>query len=317
MTLLGHDEAWTQWRRALGGERMHHAWLLAGKAGMGKMHFARAAARELVGAAPDMEHHPDIHVLTHGPKDKKAADAQAAGKPYELARNIKIDQVRAMQQRLNTRPTMGDKRAILIDPADDMEKGAANALLKSLEEPPRGTYFILISHRPARLLPTIRSRCRTLRFPVLPEPLIESLIAERAPDLDTAARDAVVEAAGGSPGAALAFIEHDLGGMAGVMLKILAEGDPGFVLRGQLAASIGARPNRERLAAALDLARSVLARDLECLDAAAAQARIETHTELVRLAGEMPTYNFDPGLLAMEIGTLLARAAGASERAYG
>ena len=317
MTLLGHENAWAQWHRAMSGQRMHHAWLLAGKAGMGKMHFARAAARELLGADRDAEHHPDIHVLTHGPKDKKAAEAQAAGKPYELSRNIKIDQVRAMQQRLNTRPTMGERRAILIDPADDMEKGAANALLKSLEEPPRGTYFLLISHRPARLLPTIRSRCRTLRFPVLADEAIDRLVSEHAPDLDAEARGAVIEAAGGSPGAALAFIEHDLGALAGIMLKILAEGDPGFVLRGQLATAIGARPKRERLAATLDLARSVLARDLDRLDAAQAEKRIETHAELVRLAAEMPTFNFDPGLLAMEIGTLLTRAAGASERAYG
>ncbi|MFN9632227.1 MAG: DNA polymerase III subunit delta', partial [Erythrobacteraceae bacterium] len=153
-----HTEAWRQWRDALGGERMHHGWLLAGKSGLGKRDFAFAAARELVaeaGVPQPAGEHPDILVLTYGPKDDKAEKAQADGKPFERARSIRIKQIRAMQRRLITRPTLGSRRAIIIDPADDMEKAAANALLKSLEEPPVGTFFLLVTHRPARLLPTI------------------------------------------------------------------------------------------------------------------------------------------------------------------
>ena len=86
MTLLGHEEAWRQWRDASQGTRMHHAWLLAGRKGVGKAGFALAAARELVGADPAMEHHPDIIVLTHGPKDEKEERKRAEGKPFELAR---------------------------------------------------------------------------------------------------------------------------------------------------------------------------------------------------------------------------------------
>ena len=100
------------------------------------------------------------------------------------------------------------------------------------------------------------------------------------------------------------------------MTDILDRGDPGFQLRGTLAGLIGARPDRERIRAVLELARSVVA---QRLDGGLADPRpiIDTHSELVRLTGEQPTYNFDAGLLAMEIGTLLARAAGASERANG
>ena len=164
MHYIGHDEPWRQWRAALAGERMHHAWLLAGRRGVGKGPFALEAARELVAAEPGREH-PDIIILTHLPKDDKEAAKRDEGKPYELARNIKIDQIRAMQQRLTTRPTAGERRAVIIDPADDLEPNAANALLKSLEEPPVGTFFLLVAHRLGRLLPTIRSRCRVLRFP--------------------------------------------------------------------------------------------------------------------------------------------------------
>ncbi|WP_345725520.1 DNA polymerase III subunit delta' [Qipengyuania mesophila] len=317
LNLLGHEPAWREWRKAMAGERMHHAWLFAGRRGVGKASFAQAAARELVGAAPgESGHHPDIVTLTYGPKDDKEERKRADGKPFELARSIRISQIRAMQARLGTRPTLGERRAIIIDPADDLERNAANALLKSLEEPPRGTYFLLVAHSPARLLPTIRSRCRVLRFPTVSDTEMNGLLGEMAPGADDATRAAAIVAAAGSPGAALEFVELELGKVAQAMHQILERGDPDFHLRGALAGLIGARPDRDRIRAILELARSVVA---QRLDATLSDPRpiIDTHGELVRLTGEQPTYNFDAGLLAMEIGTLLAKAATASERADG
>ena len=153
--LIGHEEAWAEWRAALQGQRMHHAWLLAGKAGLGKSAFALAAAHELVGGGPDPRQHADILFLSYGPRTKEDEKKRDDGKPYELARGIKVDQIRQLQRRLTTRPTLGERRAVIIDPADDLERSAANAVLKSLEEPPVGTFFLLVSHSPARLLPTI------------------------------------------------------------------------------------------------------------------------------------------------------------------
>ena len=138
MTYAGHEDLWRQWRAALGGERMHHAWLLAGQRGIGKAGFAMQAARELVGG-PATGSHADILVLTHLPKDDKEEAKRDEGKPFETKRNITIGQIRAMQQRLTTRPTLGERRAVIVDPADDLEASASNALLKSLEEPPQGT----------------------------------------------------------------------------------------------------------------------------------------------------------------------------------
>ena len=314
--LLGHDPAWREWRKAMEGERMHHAWLLAGRRGVGKGSFAQAAARELVGAAGSQdEHHPDIITLTYGPKDDKEERKRADGKPFELARSIRIAQIRAMQSRLSTRPTMGDRRAIIIDPADDLERNAANALLKSLEEPPVGTYFLLVAHSPARLLPTIRSRCRVLRFPTVADGEMDRLLRDLSPSADDATRAAAIAAAAGSPGAALQFVDMELGKVSQAMQAILQRGDPDFQLRGTLAGLIGARPDRDRIRAVLELARSSVADRLD--SAADPRPVIDTHSELVRLAGEQPTYNFDAGLLAMEIGTLLANAAKASERADG
>lgn len=317
MNLLGHDDAWRQWRAATDGPRMHHAWLLAGKKGLGKMHFALEAAHALVGSGPvpETSHHPDVIVLTHGPKDDKEEKKQADGKPFELARSIRIAQIRLMQRRLTTRPTMGEKRVVIIDPADDLERNAANALLKSLEEPPAGTFFLLISHRPARLLPTIRSRCRLLRFPDLTDEQVELALKRKAPEAQGNAVAAAVAAARGSPGAALEFVEHDLGPLFELMQRLVAEGDRDFGLRGRLTEVVGPRPDREALQGIFDLARAILAARLEQSDRSSQAAIVRAHEELVRLAGQAPTYNFDAGLLVTQIGGLLASAAPASERA--
>jgi DNA polymerase-3 subunit delta' len=318
MTMLGHDDAWREWREALGGARMHHAWLLAGKKGLGKSAFALAAARELVAEAevpqPDGPH-PDVIVLTHLPKDDKEEKKREAGQDYEVARNIKVSQVREMQRRLATRPTLGSRRAIVIDPADNLETSASNALLKSLEEPPSGTFFLLVAHSPARLLPTIRSRCRVLRFAPLSDAAVARLIAEQSPEADGATRQAAVTAAAGSPGAALNFVAQGLGPLDTLMRRIVAEGDPQFTLRGKLAEEIGARPDRARIAATLDLARANLAQMVQHAPTERLPAIVEAHADLMRLTAQAPTYNFDPALLVMQIGGLLASAAAASQRA--
>lgn len=313
MSFVGHDEAWREWRGAIGSVRMHHAWLLAGSRGVGKGAFARAAARALVAepgvSQPDEGMHPDVLLLEPLPDSDDEAKKRDEGKPYKRKRSISVDQVRGLQTRLFTRPTLGARRAIIIDPADDLEKSAANALLKSLEEPPAGTFFLLIAHRPGQLLPTIRSRCRVLRFAPVGEAEIDAILRREAPEADDATRAAAIAAAEGSPGTALTFVDRGLGKLHGLMRRILAEGDPELVLRGAMANELGARPDRERILAALELARATLSQAV--MDAPGPQQLriIEAHGALVRLSAQAPTFNFDPGLLMLEIGGLLASAA--------
>jgi len=313
MTLIGHEDAWREWRAAVASERMHHAWILAGARGLGKGTFARAAAAALVDepgtSQPEAASHPDIHVLDHLPANDDEEAKKADGKPYQTKRNITIDQIRGVQRRLVTRPTLGSRRAIVIDAADDLEKNAVNALLKSLEEPPVGTFFLLIAHRPGRLLPTVRSRCRMLRFAPLEAEAIDSILRREAPEADAAARAAAIAAGEGSPGAALQFVGHGLGTLHALMQRIVREGDADFALRGLLAAEVGARPDRARQLATLDLARATLAGDLAAAPRERQARIIEAHAAVVTLAAQAPTYNFDPGLLVMEIGGLLASAA--------
>lgn len=311
--LSGHDAAWRAWREAMASSRMHHAWILAGSKGLGKGLFARAAAAELVAepGVPQLpaDRHPDILIPEHPPENKEEAKKREDGAEYRRKRAIPIDEIRTVQQRLTTRPTLGSRMVVIIDPADDLEKNAANALLKSLEEPPQGTYFLLVAHRPGRLLPTIRSRCRVLRFDPLAPAEIEAVLRDQAPQADAAARAAAIAAADGSPGAALDFVTQDLGKLHGAMLRLVAEGDEHFALRGALADEIGTRPDRERQQAAVDLARAVVAAELPRGNRDRQERVIAVHGELTRLGGQVTTYNFDPGLLVMEIGALLASLA--------
>jgi DNA polymerase III subunit delta' len=317
--LIGHDEAWAVWRAARAGQRMHHGWILAGREGLGKASFARAAAAELVAEPgvpqPPVEVHPDIHVLEPLPSNDDEAKKREEGKAYTRKRNISVDQIRGVQRRLVTRPTLGARRAVIIDAADDLEKGAVNALLKSLEEPPVGTFFLLVTHQIGRLLPTVRSRCTVLRFqPLGPEDMARALAVE-ASQLGGAALEAAIAAGSGAPGAALAFAELELGGAWRIMARLAAESDPDLALRGELSSALGQRPDRERLIAVVEAARRVLVEAMARSDDARRLKIVEAHAALATLAAQVPTYNFEPALLLLEIGGLLASVARTRESA--
>jgi DNA polymerase-3 subunit delta' len=305
---LGHEPVWREWRAAQAGRRMHHAWMLVGREGLGKAAFARAAAADLVAEPgthqPPVEHHPDIHWLAQLPATDDDAKKREDGRAHATKRNISVEQIREMQRRLVTRPTLGSRRVVVIDPADVLEKGAANALLKSLEEPPVGTFFLLVVHQPGRLLPTIRSRCQVLRFRPLDAEDMGRVLSLHAGEIDALTRESAIAVAGGSPGAALAFAGQDLGTAWQIMRQIVARGDADMALRASLSAIIGQRPDRDRQLAALAAARMVL---VDAMGSGAPHAALaDAHAALVQLAREAPTYNYDPGLLMLEIGALLA-----------
>lgn len=309
-TLSGHAEPWREWQAAMASGRMHHGWILAGPLGIGKGSFARVAAAALVAEPgvpqPAPEMHPDILIPEHPPATKEDEKRREAGEDYARKRSIPIDEIRAMQHRLNTRPTLGARRAVIIDPADDMETAAVNALLKSLEEPPQGTFFILVAHRLGRLLPTIRSRCRILRFAPLPDAEVARLLADAAPHIDAGTRGAAVAAAGGSPGVALGFVEEDLGRLHATMAKLLHGGENPVPLVAGLVGEVGARPTRARQAAVLELARAELSAALRGATPARQAAIIAAHGAISRLANEAPFYNYEASLLAGQVGHLLA-----------
>ncbi|QYK40918.1 MAG: DNA polymerase III subunit delta' [Paracoccaceae bacterium] len=216
--LFGHTEAEAAFLRAHASGRLHHAWLVTGPQGLGKATFAWRAARFLLTAeAPGdglFGAPPPPDTLDVDPEHPVARRMRALseGRLYLLRRGptdagdkvspvITVRDVRKLTEYLHLSAADGGHRAVIIDSADEMNTNAANALLKMLEEPPARVTFFLISHRPAGLLPTIRSRCRELRLsPLTPADLARAMeqAGFEAPD-----PAALAELAGGAPGEAI------------------------------------------------------------------------------------------------------------------
>ena len=180
-------------------------------------------------------------------------------KTGNLARNITVDQVRLLRALFATGTAISDRRVVTIDSIDDMERGAANALLKSLEEPPASTIFLLVSHQPGRLLPTIRSRCRTLMFAPLSDAAMTSVLADQLPDLDPAKRAQLIMAANGSPATAMAYADLDIAAVDAALDELAQTGDPTNAVRSKLAQSLSLKAALPRYEAFLGRAPAFIA----------------------------------------------------------
>jgi DNA polymerase-3 subunit delta' len=198
--LLGHDRVKALLAQALQRSRVPQALLLAGPEGVGKKTLALTVGRALLCERNDGDAcdqcptcrralrglHPDLFVV-------EAATS-----------NIKIDQVRDAVREIGARPFEGRARAFVVNDAHVMTEQASNALLKSLEEPAPTSHVFLVTSSPAALLPTVRSRCQTLRFGPLPAALLEAHLRDTV-GLDPAEAALRATASGGSLGLALAL----------------------------------------------------------------------------------------------------------------
>ena len=218
--LVGHDAALACFAEAIASGRMHHAWLLTGPRGIGKATLAYRVARIVLAhgvgrAVPrDLsldEGHPCYRrVSTGGHGDllllRRPWDASA--RPARFKTAIPVDEVRRAGSFFSMSAGEGGWRVCIVDSADELNPNAANALLKILEEPPQRALFLLISHAPGRLLPTIRSRCRKLPMQPLGDSEMQQLLAQHLPDSDAATLAALTRLGRGSPGAALALADQ-------------------------------------------------------------------------------------------------------------
>lgn len=226
--LYGHAAAEASFAEALASGKHHHAWLITGPEGIGKATFAYRVARaalarpnerDMFGAGLDISpdtptwhqvgalSHPGLIVI------RRAYDQKAK----RFSASISVDEVRRLKNFLSLSAEEGSRRVVIVDSADELNVNAANALLKSLEEPPPKTLFLIIASAPGRLLPTIRSRCRLLPLaPLASDDLRLAANAARAaadlppiPDQDIAALETI---AAGSVRQLLAL--QDRGGLA-------------------------------------------------------------------------------------------------------
>lgn len=252
--VFGHNEAQSRLAEALSGDRLHHAWLLTGPQGIGKATLAWQVAKALL-----TDSTPEGPVLplvgADNPVIRRIEALSEPGllllrRPWDekrkaLTSQITVDTVRGLKRFFALSRPDGGRRVVIVDSADDMNTNAANALLKQLEEPPAATVFLLISHRPSRLLPTIRSRCRTLALSPLSTEDVAAALSQALPDLEADATTALAELSGGSPGMAVRLFAHD-----------------GPALRRDLLSLFGTMPGADR-SAAHRLAQSLAARGSE------------------------------------------------------
>lgn len=218
--------------------RLAHAWILSGPRGIGKATLAYRFARFLLaggdaqggglfGDAPaslaiDAEDPVFRRVASGGHSDLFTVERTENPSTKKLRTEIVVEDVRRATEFLRLTPGEGVWRIVVVDAADEMNRAAANAILKMLEEPPPSTVFLLVSHAPGRLLPTIRSRCRMLALQPLSRPAVMALLEEHRRELEEHERAVLAGLANGSIGEAIALA--DAGGLAlyREMVKLLS-----------------------------------------------------------------------------------------------
>jgi len=202
---VGHDEAEAALADALGGGRLHHAWLITGPRRLGKATLAYRFARAALGAQRNGPRpldvreddpifrrvaqlaHPDLFVLRRGLNER-------TGKPRG---EITVDDARELGRFFSMAPAEGGMRVAIVDAVDELNRNAANAILKTLEEPPPRAVLLLVCHAPGAALATIRSRCRRLPLRALDDATVREAAGDVSP--------ALLRLAKGRPGLAIAL----------------------------------------------------------------------------------------------------------------
>ncbi len=221
-SFVGHEAAEALLRRLFDAGRLPHALLLCGPRGVGKATLAFRLARfvlasgageaapaglfgegQAAGLAIPQESGVFRRVASGGHADLLTVERGYDPRRRRLRSEIVVDDTRAIAAFLRLTPAEGGWRVVVVDGADEMNRNAANALLKILEEPPQRALLVVVAHSPGRLLPTIRSRCRRLALAPLPREIVRRLLARYQPALPEAETEALTALSGGSIGRAV------------------------------------------------------------------------------------------------------------------
>lgn len=243
--IQGHETAEQMFLDAYNSDRLHHAWLITGQRGIGKASLAHKMARFLLHNSPvddtgpglfgdalakadvttlDTDPNSSINMIitagSHG--DLVIIERQPNEKTGKMKAEIVVDDVRKLQNFFAKTSLEGGWRIAIIDSADEMNRNAANALLKALEEPPRNALLILLAHAPGKLLPTITSRCRQLRLNPLRLETVSEILIKHYPDLGTDEINGYAILSDGSPGYAIKLVANEGLDLYIQLLEILA-----------------------------------------------------------------------------------------------
>ncbi len=295
--LHGHGSVLSDLSERIAQRRLPGGILLHGPRGIGKATLAFAFARELLAATGDEEPHRIAEQVAAGVHPNVFVLRRTMNKAgTKFSTQIVVDQVtrrdngdpHPLVERLHRTRGRSGWRIAIIDSIDDCNESAANALLKILEEPPAETLFVLVSHRPGQLLPTIHSRCHSIAMRPLGDPDVATVVSE----IETqAAQDAIgraVALAAGRPRRALEAIRlGDAAAIGGLQAWLRNPAAAGSGIHLTLADSLGADVSSAEASFARDLAVEWIAR--EARDAALARqpGRLASATELWEKAGAL------------------------------
>ncbi len=341
MNIYGHDDEIGHFLETMRGSRPPHGWIFAGAHGVGKATLAKALAARLLAEAADPhlarsaeplggEHptarliaarsHPDYKLIEREVWAKPArperlmpyADRKSEDLP---SRSIRLIQIRWLIESMALSPSLSDRRIVVIDSADDLETGGANALLKMLEEPPASTVFILISHAPGALLPTIRSRCQTMRFSPLGDDAMAAALRKQLPDVDADEIAALIGVGKGSPGRAVAVAGLDLAGLSGSLTRLAATGDRDNRERSALAASLSGKAATKRYEAFLRLVPQFIAEAARARSGGPLGEAIGQWERARELAESAVPGSLDPHAVTLSLSAMVAALAPAGAAA--
>lgn len=308
--LVGHAQAAAMLASAYRSGKLPHALILAGPVGIGKATLAFHLAHHLLkhpafSQAPDALAVPDPasslfrQIATGAHPSVLHLTRPANDKTKSFKTVVTVDEIRKVSRFLSLTSHDGSYRIVIVDPADDMNINAANALLKNLEEPPARTLFILIVHAPGSLLPTIRSRCQMVRLtPLDAEDLMTVLQGiEPPPPEEPAARAALAERAGGSARNAILLTQYGGLEIAAALDALVGARKSDVSGAYRLAEAVGGRDqaiqfdifNRH----ALDLLSAGASVAAQAGDLARAKALSDTWHEALNAISETDTYNLD------------------------
>jgi DNA polymerase III subunit delta' len=305
-TLIGNERAKETLRRMLRAGRVPGALLFAGEEGLGKRLFAVEMARAFVcreprgvegcGVCPPCVRAGRFSLPAEDEKEeyKKVlwSEHRDVGRLAPYKNSILVDAVRDLERECNFRPAEGRARVFVVEEADKLGDASSNALLKTLEEPPPTTHLVLVTARPAALLPTIRSRCQTVRFAPLAAAELEKFLIESRRRTGDEARLAA-RLAGGRPGRAADFNLDEYRARRewglNVVESLAAGGDRARLLRA--AEEMSDAKKKDEFGPRLD-ALETLARDLWLLTLAGGGAapliNADLSERLARLAENLP-----------------------------
>jgi DNA polymerase-3 subunit delta' len=236
--LIGHEEAERILADSLRSRRLHHAWLITGPKGIGKATLAYRFARHLLAGTVETTENPTeltgsgalafdparplFHrVAAGGHADLYTIERQYDGKRNRMRDEIVVADVRGVGRFMHLTAAEGGWRVVVVDSADEMNRNAANAILKLLEEPPERVLLVLLAHATGRLPATIRSRCRTLPLSPLSDATVANLLRRYGAKLAEEDAAALARLAEGSIGLALDLAEQGGLGLYREILSLL------------------------------------------------------------------------------------------------